>query len=200
MNIATKISAIAESRSLIGAFALAGSIVIGGCSSSENPRLELCQKIATNLAGSVASWDSTDVKESGNQMTVTGSYTLGSGGSGNVACKYQRDKSNKDATDAPFETSPYQVSLNGERVPTAQVVKAGFAASKEQLGEVAAETKKQSAELAKQANQKAGEIAVKTEELASEAGEKLEDAAKEFGDKARKATVEAAEKVQEALQ
>lgn len=183
------------------------SVGIAGCTGTENPQLAMCKKVIGNLAGSVSNWDKTDVSEQSNNMTVKASYTLAAGASGNASCLYKRDQSDRDAIDPPFDTAPYKVTVNGEAIPTKQLISAGFKASKEALSEVAVETSKQAKKNAALASEKASEVAEKVGEMSEEANRRTEafaeeagEKARELGDKAVKATKEAVDKAQKALE
>lgn len=178
-------------------------LLLSACGQSETPHLSMCQSVTKNLVGAVE-WGDSSVNESTNLLTVKANYQSG-GQSGSVTCDYRRERT--DDGNGQFATAPESVKLNGQRVATRDLLKAGTQASKEQLGAVAKETAKQTEIVAKDTAQKAGQLAEQAGEqagvLAEQASEKageLAGQAGELGEQARDLAVEATKKVQQALE
>ena len=160
-------------------------------------------------------------------MTIKMAYSEESGRSGSIQCIYPRERT--DDGNGPLATAPSDVYINGERVATGDLFRAGTQASATELGKVADETQRQGAELAREtgqkanelanqagekagelanrASQKAGELAVEASRRAGELGEQAEEIAGQAGeiagqagDRARELLLDATRKVQQKLE
>lgn len=196
------------------------AITLQACSQSDTPYVDMCQKITGNLAGSVESWDKVEKNERSDFLVVDLAYSGAS--SGNANCKFIA------GTDG-YKHSPYEVILNGQKVPFKKLLAAAAKSSGETIAEEASTVRENTEQMAADASEKATELAGKAGETASElagqareaagvakekatelagqAGETagaLSDKAKEvagdLGDKAREAALDATKAVQQKLE
>ncbi len=181
--------------------------LVSACGQPESPQLSMCQSVTKNLVGSVE-WGDSEIKESTNRMTVNASY-VSDGTSGKVSCVYPRERT--DDGNGKFATAPESVSVNGERVSTGDLLRAGTKASKAELEVVAKETARQTEIVAREAGEKAGELAGQAQVIATEAGAKVGEAASQaatqagevagqLGQQAEQVAREAGKKIQDALE
>jgi len=185
MNKRYSVSAIFLSTTLIG------------CSPSDTPYIDMCQKVTGNLVGSISEWNEPNKSESDNSLFVTVGYATSGGDAGSATCKYEEGSSG-------YVTTPRSVSLNGQDVPQKQVIVATLKSSKASIKEAAQETKQQATELAAEASEKAGELADKaeviagdTKAIAAELAGKAQGKASELADQASELAGAAKEKARE---
>jgi len=187
-------------------------LTLGACSQSETPFIDMCQRIAGNLANdTVENWAEAKKSKDDFGLNVTVGYTTASGNSGNAVCSFAAQGDN-------FDASPNKVLFNGEKVGFRDLMAASAKASGKIVKDTAKETGERATKLAGEAQEKAGELAdqardlaadakVRGSELADQAGEKAQELtakakeiAGEAGDKAREAALDATKALQEKLE
>ena len=157
---------------LAASFATA-ALLAAGCGTPEDPQLAMCQAVAKQLTGdTIAGWERTEQDDGSRARTVSIAYSTTDDTSGSIDCRYPIDRESGNVA-----TAPDQVDLNGQRVPTKELLSAGTRASGELIAGTAAET------------------VARSRELAEDAGEKVRDVA----DQALEVTVEGAKTLQEKL-
>ena len=151
----------------------AATLLLAACGAPDDPQLAMCQAVAKQLTGdTVAAWERTEQSDGSRARHVVIAYSTTDDGSGSIDCRFPIDRE-----DGTVATAPDAVELDGQEVPTKELIAAGTRASGELIAGTAAET------------------AARTRELAEDAGDK----AREVAERAREVTVEGAKAVQEAL-
>ncbi len=182
------------------AVALAG-LVLSGCSATDTPAIDMCQKIVNNLLGeSVSSWEKTERVESDRELLVEVAYTTSQKTDGEATCTFRTEN-------GEYRSSPNLVMLDGQKVGAGDLMAAAMKSSGKIFKETAEETVEQTKELAGdakelagEASEKAAELAEDARELAGEASERAAQIAEQAGEKAREAALEATKAVQETLE
>lgn len=192
------------------ALAITTTVVLAACSPTGNPQLDMCMKITANvLPGDV---EFGEIRESKNnrELRMALPYTT-DGVSSEALCVFAAD-----TTGGTYVSSPKEVTIDGVKMGSKDLMRASLASSKVVLKETAEETKQQAAaaaedakalaneakdkatELAGEAKAKAGEVATQIKD--SEAVARAKELAGETTDKAKAAIVEGAKAVQQQLE
>lgn len=140
-----------------------GSIALAGCSPTDTPLIDMCQKITQNLVGSVGEWKEPKKTETKVLMTVEVAYTTEGGESGSAICQYPPSRS------GGFRTSPKTMTLNGFDVSSKDLISASLSATGQAVKETASATGEKAGQLADDASVKARELADKAQVMAEEA-------------------------------
>lgn len=197
-------------------------ITVAACSPSGNPHLDMCMKITSNILNSDVEFGEILESKNKREMRMTLPYTS-NGASNEALCVFAVENASNDT----YRTAPKEVTIDGIKLGTKELMRASLASSKDVLEDTANETTKQATaaaeeakvmaseakdkaaeladeakvkatELADEAKAKAGEVATQIKD--SEAVTRAKDLAGETTDKAKAAIVEGAKAVQQKLE
>jgi hypothetical protein len=190
---------------------LLAATLLAGCSQSETPYVDMCQRIAGNLStGAISNWDKVEKITSEENLRVVLAWS--GDATGDATCTFEAEGSDK------YAASPNAVVMNGEKVPFRKLLAAAAKSSGNIIGDAAEETAENTKKLASEATERAGELAEEAREVAGTAKEraseladqasqtageladKARDVAGEVGDKAREAALDATKAVQQKLE
>ena len=153
-----------------GSLAVA-ALIASGCGAPDDPQLAMCQALAKQLTGdTVSAWGDTDQNEGSRARTVSIAFERSGGGGGSIDCRYPIERQN-----GAVATAPDQVTLDGERVPTGTLLKAGARASGEIIAGTAAETAARTKVLAEDAGERVLDAAGQARDLAAEGVRTLQE-------------------------
>ena len=157
-------------------------VILSACTNTDNPQLAMCQAVSKQLVGdSITSWDNIEEADTAKIRSIDINFTQADSSTGQVNCGFPI-KINGDV-----ETAPSTLVLNGQKIATPDLLKAGLKASGDLLKGTAANTVAKSKELASDAKVLAADAADKASEGAANA-KKL---ANEVADKARASSADA---------
>ncbi len=185
--------------------------LLGGCSQSDTPYVDMCQRIAGNLSsGAISNWDKVEKVTNKENLQVVLAWSGEVNGS--ATCNFEADGYDE------YITSPNAVVMNGEKVPFRKLLAASAKSTGNMIGDSAEETAENTRKLAEDATERAGELAGQAREVAGTAKEraaeladqasqtageladKARDVAGDVGDKAREAALDATKAVQQKLE
>ena len=199
------------------ALAVTTTLALAACSPTGNPQLDMCMKITANIVPGEVEFGEIRESKNNSELRMALPYTV-DGTTSEALCVFAADTTgSKDShSGGTYKSSPKDVTIDGVRIGSKDLMRASLASSKIVLKESADETKKQAVAAAEDAKQMANEAKDKATELAGEAKDKAEEVAtqikdseavarakemaSETTDKAKAAIVEGAKAVQEKLE
>lgn len=196
--------------------AVTATLVLVACSPTGNPQLDMCMKITGNIVPGEVEFGEIRESKNNSELRMSLPYTA-DGTASEALCVFAADTTgSKDSFSGTYKSSPKEVTIDGVRIGSKDLMRASLASSKVVLKESADETKKQAVaaaedakQMANEAKDKATELAVEAKDKAGEVATQIKDSeavarakemASETTDKAKAAIVEGAKAVQQKLE
>lgn len=167
--------------------AIIGTATLSGCNPTSTPLIDMCQKIAQNLAGNISEWEEPVKTEGSQSATVQLAYATSDGDTGTATCEHPKEDSGN------YRVAPLSMTMNGAPVGSKDLISASFGATKQVIKDTAENTKEKSMELANDATIKAREVADQAQVMAADAKVKAEELAAKAEVAAGEAKVKATE-------